>query len=126
MRKKKCTKLFTLLLVSTFALLGCFNKDNNGPNDSGTQTIDDATWTNKEMLLVHINENCVSDVFNNLDTAFNNYDFKRLYVFNKNIEKNQMSLLLIFSNASECLDIRQQLIKDNRISSAYFTNYIPL
>lgn len=110
LNKMKRLIIFFASFMFAFCLVGCEN--NNIIND-------DLKWDNEHAVYAFVNPEFKNKVLNDIGNAFQNLNYKKLYVVGKNYDSSETLKLLFILNDNDILEsFRQELLKDEKISYA--------
>ncbi len=118
---KRVFLVFISLLIIC-CLVGC---DNNIKNEK-SEDLDEFIWSNNEAIYVVINDKYSDDIFRNIDISFEEYQYKKAYVVNKEIKDSLISklkiLFIIDDNINEFV---MKLKEDQRIETYEICRDLP-
>lgn len=108
--RRKNEKLFVACIVCMFILfiVDCEN----------SHTIhDDVKWDNTHAVYAFVNPTFKHQVLDSIDYAFENLDYKTLYVVEKNHNSSEtLKLLFILNDTDTVESFRQELLKDEKVT----------
>lgn len=98
--------LLLMMIVISIAVVGC----GNGKNDI-------ASWTNDQAVYAIIKSEYEDDIIKNVNKAFKDLNYKKVYLVEKNInDDNQLKLLFILNTNDNREEFKQELLKNERIN----------
>lgn len=105
-------KKLTLVFICSVFIIFTFGCSNNIKND-------DLKWDNEHAIYAFVNPKFKENVLNDIDNAFQNLNYKKLYIVGKNDDFNETLKLLFILNDNDKLEsFRQELLNDEKISCA--------
>ena len=90
--------------------------------------IDSLEWNNDNAVYVYINKGYEEEILNNIEKAFEGFDFKKVYVTNKLVTGyNPLELLFVLneSGVNKQLEFIELLENDERVASARICRDLP-
>lgn len=114
-------KLILLLVTTLLFLSGCTGCHNNNSQCGGENNPDmnssKAQWENEVALYVDIYFEDLYPTSEDIEKTFENYKYTRMFLVNKSIENNSITLLFIFDTVAD------KEIFDNQVKSDIGTAY---
>jgi len=88
--------------------------------------IDDLKWDNEHALYVVINHNFINQVLDDIDNAFPDLSYKKIYVVEKNFDSsNSLKLLFILNDNDTIESFRSKIENDEKIDYVFGSYDLP-